>query len=254
MKTSPLLLFCFLNALFLLSMLNSLFTFPWVYHTLWTWLLQRQEVLSVMLTRDHILQATCLCVRSALMNRGSTWTGGPGSCRLTLEMIHPRDGAPLRGWVLRERRASPLNAGAPLRPAPFHLPVSSGCPTTNHRWRKRGEKHRRRKRGKFWPGGDDSKACAFPARGQPVLFILVWLVCSRTGCQHNPFFPPLLPEVMDVKQRRLYVNVKAQLSLFYLWSFRCKQQQLPGRRCWNCNFLIFQEKTNVGLCGGSPAD
>ncbi len=61
MKTSPLLLFCFLNSLFLLSMLNSLFTFPRVYHTLWTWLLQRREVLSVALTRDHILQGVCVC-------------------------------------------------------------------------------------------------------------------------------------------------------------------------------------------------
>lgn len=46
--------------------------------------------------------------------------------------------------------------------------------------------------------------------GQPVLFILVWLVCSRTGCQHNLFFP-LLPEVMDVK-KRFYVPVGEQFS------------------------------------------
>lgn len=60
----------------------------------------------------------------------------------------------------------------------------------------------------FGRGGDDRKACAIPARGQPVLFILVWLACSSTRCQHNLFLfsVSLLPEVMDVKQRRFCVH------------------------------------------------
>ena len=68
-----------------------------------------------------------------------------------------------------ESTGPPLfNAGALWRPAPFHLPVSSGCSTTNQGWWKRGEKHKRDRR-KWWPEGrgrDGAGIRQFVATGQ----------------------------------------------------------------------------------------
>lgn len=185
-------------------------------------------------TQDHILQG--VCVRDALMNRGWVWTRRPRSPHPTLEMLHPSDGAPLRGW---EHGGLPRStAGSPLRPSPFHLPVSSGFPTTNHWQRKRGKKHRRREKGKFWPWGGG--ACAFPATGQPGLFIQVWLVCSRATCQHNPFFPALT-RGYGCETEAVFTCTSKHNSLYFISDpFRCKQWHWPGRGCWN--FLIFQRK------------
>lgn len=126
--------------------------------------------------------------------------------------------APLRGTEPRERKASPVPALVlPRDRLPFISLSPQGAQQQTTDGGRRERNTEEEKEGGFGRGGDGSKACAFPAKGQPVLFILVWLVCSRTGCQHNLFFLLLLlPEVMDVKQRRFYVHVKAQLSLLYL--------------------------------------
>lgn len=119
----------------LLSMLKSLFIFPWVYLIQWTW--------------QMLNTSASICVRVYSYDTyewGERWTGEPQSCRPTLGRLNPRDGTPLQGWALIERRASPFSAGALQRPAPFHLPISSGCPTTNHQWRSKGRKHRKRKK------------------------------------------------------------------------------------------------------------
>lgn len=159
-------------------------------------------------TQDHILQG--VCVRDALMNRGWVWTRRPRSPHPTLEMLHPSDGAPLRGW---EHGGLPRStAGSPLRPSPFHLPVSSGFPTTNHWQRKRGKKHRRREKGKFWPWGGELVHSQLQVN--PVcLSKFGW--CVREPRVNITLFFPLLPEVMDVKQRR-FLHARQSTILFIL--------------------------------------
>ena len=146
-----LVLFCFLNTLLLLSMLNSLFTLPQVYHTLWTRLLRR---LQVFISNAH----------PGLMNRGWVWTRRPRSPQPTLEMLHPSEGAPLRGW---EHGASLVQLPVlPWDRLPFISlsPQGSQQQTTDGG---RGERNiEEAKKGSFGCGGGEG-ACAFPATGQP---------------------------------------------------------------------------------------
>lgn len=94
------------------------------------------------------------------------WTRGSGSCPPPLwRSLVPQMVCCCRG----ERTGPPLfNAAALWRPAPFHLPFSSGCSTTNQGWCERGEKHKRN-RGKCRPAGlgrDGAGVGEFIATGQ----------------------------------------------------------------------------------------
>lgn len=139
MKTSGLVL--------LLSVLNSFWASPWFYpsceHQTKSFILSYTRNCVLCDACVSLFPCVCLCVRRERE---------PGD----LDHVPPLWSSLVPQMVSRCRGEStgpPLfNAVALWRPAPFHLPVSSGCSTTNQGWWKRGEKHKRNPR-KWWPEG-----------------------------------------------------------------------------------------------------
>ena len=170
-----------------------------------------------MLTRDHILQGVCVCVRCTYEQRVSV--------NQTTQIPTSHSGNASSQWWratagMRARGLPRSTAGSPLRSAPFHLPVSSGFPTTNHWRRKRGKKHRRREKGKFWPWGGGASAELVHSQLQvnPVcLSKLGW--CVREQSVNITLFPPALSRGYGWETEAFfYMHVKAQFSLSSLWS------------------------------------
>lgn len=187
-KTSPLVLFCFLNALLLLSVLNSLFTFPRVYPMI----MNNAETGSFIcdaLSEPHPQRCVCLSVCKCVCTK-HLWKGANVNQRTQLVVVQlwrcfiPEMACCCRGEC-RESAGPPRSTLVlPWDQLPFISPSPQGAQqqTTDG-----GSREKNIEEGTFWPGGDDSKVYAFPARGQLVLFILVCVL--ENWVSTLPFFP-----------------------------------------------------------------
>ena len=152
------------------------------------------------------------------MNRGWVWTRRPRSPHPTLEMLHPSDGAPLRGW---EHGASLVQLLVlPWDRLPFISPSPQGSQqqTTDGG---RGERNiEEEKKGSFGRGGGGASAELVHSQLQvnPVcLSKLGW--CVREQSVNITLFPPALSRGYGWETEAFfYMHVKAQFSLSSLWS------------------------------------
>lgn len=150
----------------LISVLNPFWASPWFYPSLgtpdWRFYPKFSPGIVSSVMQVWVSVSLCKCVWGRSVNQ-----------RIWIMSLPPPPRRSLVPQMVRccrgERTGPPLfNAVALWRPAPFHLPFSSGCSTTNQGWCERGEKHKRN-RGKCWPAGrgrDGAWVGEFIATGQ----------------------------------------------------------------------------------------
>lgn len=181
------------------------------------------------------------------------WTKVPKSHRPTPETSHHERWRATAGNE-RQESAGPPHSSAVL--PRDQLSFISSHPRGAQQQTSDGERGERsteqEEKGSCGLRWDDSKAWAFPARGQPVLFILVWLVCSRAGCQHNLIFLSLTRGYVCATEEVLCGSQST--IVFILTPIRSLRATAAARPKTPKPYLIFQKKKKVGLCGGRPAD
>lgn len=159
----------------LISMLKSLFSFLWV---------QCSHSGNIMKT-EYKCVSLCVCVH--------LWIGVKVNWRTQILPSHSGEAVSQRWHAaagMSAARAQGLTVQrwcssetSSLSSPPF--PQGAQQQTTNERISEGNVE--KEKEGSLGQREVDNKA-ALPARGQPVLFIQVWLVCLRAWCQQNLFF------------------------------------------------------------------